>query len=136
MYFFALKVHLYTKLRKPEFVASLMNKFVINRTFWFSLQGAVESRHDSGSQEHRSFTSVNMRVFKSFLKGMLTCNLYVNDIFNGQRDRWKIRTTNVEGYKNSTSYTRGVELQISYFFNYKRSKYKGSGAGKDEQNRL
>lgn len=125
-----------SSLRKPEFVASLMNKFVINRTFWVSLQGAVDSRHDSGSQEHRSFTSVNMRVFKSFLKGMLTCNLYVNDIFNGQRERWMIRTSNVEGYKNSTSYSRGVELQVSYFFNYKRSKYKGSGAGKDEQNRL
>lgn len=123
-------------LRKPEFVASLMNKFVVSRTFWFSLQGAVDTRHDSGSQEHRSFTSVNMRVFKSFLGGMLTCNLYVNDLFNGQRDRWLIRTTRVDGYKNSTSYTRGVELQVSYFFNYKRSKYKGSGAGKEEQNRL
>lgn len=125
-----------SSLRKPEFVASLMNKFVVNQTFWVSLQGAVDTRHDSGSQEYKSFTSVNMRVYKSFLKGMLTCNLYVNDLFNGQRDRWMIRTTNVEGCKNSTSYTRGVELQVSYFFNYKRSKYKGSGAGHDEQNRL
>lgn len=77
-----------------------------------------------------------MRAFKSFLNGTLTCNLYVNDIFNGQRDRWSIRTLRVEGYKNSTSYTRGVELQLNYFFNSKRSRYKGQGAGKDEQKRL
>lgn len=123
-------------LRKPQFLASLMNRFVINKTLWFSLQGAAVSAYDSGSQEHKSYTSVNMRAFKSFLNGTLTCNLYVNDIFNGQRDRWSIRTLRVEGNKNSTSYTRGVELQLNYFFNSKRSRYKGQGAGKDEQKRL
>lgn len=123
-------------LRKPQFLASLMNRFVINKTLWFSLQGAAVSAYDSGSQEHKSYTSVNMRAFKSFLNGTLTCNLYVNDIFNGQRDCWSIRTLRVEGNKNSTSYTRGVELQLNYFFNSKRSRYKGQGAGKDEQKRL
>lgn len=123
-------------LNKPEFVISLTNKFVIGKTFWFSIQGAADSRHDSGSQEYKTFTSVNARVHKSFLDGMLSCNLYVNDIFKSQRDRWTVRTSKVSTYKDGYGYTRGVELQVSYFFNYKRSKYKGQGAGKDEQNRL
>ena len=37
---------------------------------------------------------------------------------------------------NNHSMTRGVSLQVTYNFNTTRSKYKGTGAGNEEKNRL
>lgn len=125
-----------SSLQKPDFVASLTNKYVINKKFWLSLQGALDTGHDSGSQEHKAFGIVNFRAYKSFLKGTLAFNLYVNDIFKSQREQWKIRTYSVEASKDCYNYTRSVELKVTYSFKYKKSKYKGQGAGKAEQDRL
>ena len=41
-----------------------------------------------------------------------------------------------ESTKDCYNYTRSISLQVTYNFNAKRSKYKGTGAGNDEKNRL
>lgn len=125
-----------TSLRRPEFAVNLMNKFVVNKTLWIALQGIIDSAHDSGSQEYKPFGVLNIRAYKSFYKGQLAFNLYINDLFNSQRERWMMRTNNVEINKNCDNYTRGVQLQMTYRFNVTRSKYKGTGAGNDEKARL
>lgn len=125
-----------TSLRRPELAANLMNKFVVNKTFWVALQGIIDSAHDSGSQEYKSFGTINIRVYKSFCNERLAFNLYINDLFNGQRERWMMRTHNVEINKDCDNYTRGIQLQMTYRFNVTRSKYKGTGAGNAEKSRL
>ena len=49
-----------------------------------------------------------------------------------------MRTRSVEISKDCNNYgmTRGISLQVTYKFNTTRSKYKGTGAGNDEKNRL
>ena len=70
--------------------------------------------------------------------GALAFNLTINDIFNTNMERWKMRTSSVEVSKDCNNYgmTRGIRLQVTYKFNTVRSKYKGTGAGNDEKNRL
>lgn len=38
--------------------------------------------------------------------------------------------------KDCYNYNRSVSLQVTYKFNAKRSKYKGTGAGNEEKSRL
>ena len=38
--------------------------------------------------------------------------------------------------KDCYNYTRSISLQVTYNFNAKRSKYKGTGAGDDDKTRL
>jgi len=125
-----------TSLRRPEFAVNLMNKFVMDETSWIALQGIIDSAHDSGSQEHKPFGIINLRAYKSFCKGRLALNLYVDDLFNNQRERWTMRTHSVEISKDCNNYTRGVELQLIYRFNITSSKYKGTGAGNNEKDRF
>lgn len=134
--FDASKYGFLSSLARPEYVVNLTNKFVINKSLWFSLQGYYDSLHDSGSQEGSSICAVNLRACKSFMNDNLAINLYVNDIFNSQRERWTMRTQFVETNKDCNNYVRGIQLQVTYYFNYQRSKFKGIGAGSQEKNRL
>ena len=66
----------------------------------------------------------------------LSCTLYANDIFRTSKTKmttyYAIGLTDQDVY----TYTQCVGLTLSYNFNVSRSKYKGSGAGNDEKNRL
>jgi hypothetical protein len=82
--------------------------------------------------------TVSVQAYKSFFNGALAFNLTISDIFNTNMEKWKMRTHSVENSKdcNNHSMTRGISLQVTYNFNTTRSKYKGTGAGNDEKNRL
>ena len=79
---------------------------------------------------------VNARLQKSFLKGQLSATLYANDIFRTAKTKittyYAIGKTAQEVY----TYTQQVGITLSYNFNASMSKYKGTGAGNEERNRL
>ena len=62
--------------------------------------------------------------------------LMASDIFKTWRERWTMYGQGVESSKDCYNYTRSISLQITYNFNAKRSKYRGTGAGNEEKNRL
>ena len=127
-----------SNLRRPAFLLDLNNKFVINKSCWLALRGNYSCAHDNMSQEVDAFWYVSAHVYKSFFNGALAFNLTINDIFNTNFEKWKMRTHSVEISKdcNNHSSTRGIILQVTYNFNTTRSKYKGTGAGNAEKNRL
>ncbi len=127
-----------SNLRRPAFYFDLNNKFVINKSCWLALRGKYSRAHDNMSQEVDAFWYINAQAYKSFFGGALAFNLTINDIFNTGMERWKMRTHSVEISKdcNNHSMTRGIRLQVTYNFNTTRSKYKGTGAGNAEKNRL
>lgn len=125
-------------LRRPAITATLNNRFVINKSCWLGMRGRFVSSHDNVSQEVDGYWTVSAQAYKSFLGGALAFNLTINDIFNTNMEKWKMRTHSVEVSKdcNNHSMTRGIRLQVTYNFNTTRSKYKGTGAGNDEKRRL
>ena len=125
-----------TSLRRPHLGLNLQNRFVVNKSLWFSLQGYIVSAYDGGTQEYRPKSAVNITAHKGFFDDKLSVNLYINDLFDGQRERWMIRTQEVEVSKDCNNYTRGVQLQLTYRLNTTRSKYKGTGAGNAEKSRI
>ena len=124
------------KLNKPEFSFDLKSWFVICPTMKALLQiGYTGSNHWAFMYRGSNF-AVNARLQKSFFNERLSCTLYANDIFRTARTKmttyYAIGLTDQDVY----TYTQCVGLTLSYNFNVSGSKYKGSGAGNDEKNRL
>lgn len=137
-FFDAKKYGYVTSLRRPAITVMLNNKFVINKSCWLGLRGRYVSSHDNVSQEVDDLWYVSAHAYKSFFNGALALNLTINDIFNTNFEKWRMRTHSVEISKdcNNHSDTRGISLQVTYNFNTTKSKYKGTGAGNAEKNRL
>ena len=70
--------------------------------------------YDYGFSHNAHEFNINARVQKTFLDGNLTAAFFANDIFRNLRDRWT-------GYYPVTTTA---------------NKYKGTGAGNAEKNRL
>lgn len=64
----------------------------------------------------------------------LIFSLSASDLFKGEKERWTKYGIGVENNKNCYNFTRRISL--TYNFNAKRSKYKGTGAGGEEKKRL
>ena len=124
------------KLDKPEFSFDLKNWFVINPTMKALVHANYSGSNHWAFMYRGSNFTVNARLQKSFFNERLSCTLYANDIFHTSKTKmttyYAIGLTDQDVY----TYTQCVGLTLSYNFNVSRSKYKGSGAGNDEKNRL
>ena len=124
------------KLNKPEFSFDLKSWFVINPTLKALVHVSYTgSNHWAFMYRGDSF-AVNARLQKSFLKERLSCTLYANDIFRTSKSNMTTFYAIGQTAQDVYTYTQLVGLTLSYNFNASRSKYKGSGAGNDEKNRL
>ena len=124
------------KLNKPEFSFNLNSWFVVGETAKALLQVNYTGSNHWGLMYRGSNFIVNARLQKSFLKGKLSATLYANDIFRTARNKvtsyYAIGKTAQDDY----NYTQCVGITLSYNFNASNSKYKGTGAGNEEKNRL
>ena len=124
------------KLNKPEFSFDLKSWFIIDPTAKALVQVSYTGSNHWGFMYRGSNFAVNARLQKSFLKGNLSATLYANDIF--RTSRTKVTTYYAIGktVQDVYTYSQCVGLTLSYNFNAASSKYKGTGAGNDEKNRL
>ena len=77
-----------------------------------------------------------LSVSKDFCKRRLNIKLSGNDIFNGGISRFTIYSNRFMFTKMEEDDSRCVTLSLRYRFNVTPSKYKGTGAGNSEKNRL
>ncbi len=125
-----------TKRNEPEWQINFRNWFTIDKTTKAMLYLHYSTSHDYGFNHYAHEFNVNARVQKTFLDGNLTAALFANDIFRNLRERWTgyypVTTTSKDAYV----YTQYIGASLTYNFNATRSKYKGTGAGNAEKNRL
>lgn len=123
-------------LEKPSLTATLNNRFVFSSSFsgWLQIHGGTYSSENF--MRMKPNYSVSVRLVKTFLHDSLKLNLYANDILRSIKDRWTLYGDGVTISKHAYNYAREIGLQISYNFNAVKSKYKGTGAGAAEKNRL
>ncbi len=124
------------KLNKPEFSFDLKSWFVIDPTAKALVQVSYTGSNHWGFMYRGSNFAVNARLQKSFLKGNLSATLYANDIFRTSRSKMTTYYSIGKTVQNVYTYTQCVGLTLSYNFNAASSKYRGTGAGNDEKNRL
>ena len=125
-----------TKLNKPEWQLNFRNWFTIDKTTKAMLYLHYSTSYDYGFSHNAHEFNINARVQKTFLDGNLTAALFANDIFRNLRDRWTGYYPVTTTAKDAYVYTRHIGVSLSYNFNATRSKYKGTGAGNAEKNRL
>ena len=124
------------KLNKPEFSFALNSWFEIHSTAKALVQVSYTGRNHWGFMYRGSNFIVNARLQKSFLKGRLMATLYANDIFRTAKTKLTTYYAVGKTIQDIYSYTQQIGLTLSYNFNVTGSKYKGTGAGNEERNRL
>lgn len=87
-------------------------------------------------QHSKSYFKLDIRLNKTFWNKALTVNLYALDLLRTSKERWDMYGIGVNLTKDCYNYDRTFGMTITYNFNTTRSKYKGTGAGNDEKNRL
>lgn len=79
---------------------------------------------------------LDVSISKSFLKDALTLEIKGNDLLYKCWDADLLYNQKMELLQVSKRGTRDLQLTLRYKFNTTRSKYKGTGAGNAELNRL
>jgi len=123
-------------LNKPTFNIKLKNRLVFKHDLnvLFDLNYTTNLYRYMVKQQ-QGFVA-NLRITKSFMNRRLTLNLLASDVFHTWRKKMNIYGTNMDLYKDCDSGTSQLNLTVTYRFNTTRSRYKGTGAGKAEKNRM
>ncbi len=121
---------------RPIWIAQFNNNFRLTPTLTASADFSFTSK---GDQENISLTKARYRldlsVTKSFLGDHLSVMVKGHNLLNSQdqvRLNYGARTLR----QNSRNDSREVEFTVRYKFNAAQSKYKGTGAGSSEKERL
>ena len=123
-------------LSKPLLSCSLNNSFALSETMNAAISLNASTTHADGFLMMKSGYSVNLQFDKSFANRTWIIYLSANDIFKTVKERWTMYGLGAGTTKDCYNYTRNISLQVTYNFNAKRSKYKGTGAGNEEKSRL
>ena len=121
---------------EPQFYFELDNSFTFPDGWFLNVNGNISTAaKQSYSLIHREGT-VNARLSKSFLEDALMITLTADDIFHTRyhyMDGYGVRSHILTRSYNDN---QRLGIQISYKFNATKSKYKGTGAGQSEKQRL
>ena len=123
-------------LSKPLLSCSLDNNFALSETMNAAISLNAATPNADGFLMMKSDYSVDLRFDKSFANRTWIIYLSANDIFKTSKERWTKYGLGSDTMKDCYTYTRSISLQVTYNFNAKRSKYKGTGAGNEEKSRL
>ena len=123
-------------LSKPLLSCLLNNSFALSETMNAAISLNASTTHADGFLMMKSGYSVNLQFDKSFANRTWIIYLSANDIFKTAKERWTMYGLGAGTIKDCYNYTRNISLQVTYNFNAKRSKYKGTGAGNEEKSRL
>ena len=121
----------------PMFVLQLGNIVTLPHDW---LLQADFNMHTHGYQQNAWFNCTNamlsLSVSKDFFKRRLNIKLTGNDLFNSGINRFTLYSNRMMFQKMEDNDSRCIQLSLRYRFNVTPSKYKGTGAGNAEKNRL
>ena len=113
------------------------NRFQFSKSLSCSLNLTAQTDYDEVTQHIKGYCSASAWVRKSFLDNRLALSLWARDIFRSEKERWNgYGAGGIRNSKDCYNYTQMVSLTVTYMFNYRSRKYKGTGAGNAEKQRL
>ena len=123
------------KFNKPIGSVTFRNNFKLPKGFLLDANGSYTTK---GYQKNiylaDDMIDMNASLSKSFLKDKLTLQLQAYNILNPKQ----VATvySGIRVLQNTQVMHRQVSLTVRYKFNTTRSKYKGTGAGESQKNRM
>lgn len=124
-------------MKTPVYTASLNNTIELPKDFIIALDANIQSKgaYQNIYMEHPT-GSVNLSVRKSFLKDALSVELKGTDLLDTNKDYYHLYSGDYNIYQKNSYDTREVSVTVRYKFNTTKSKYKGTGAGESQKNRM
>lgn len=123
-------------LSKPRTIIVWRNSFTLPAGFLFDVDGTYYTKgHSQNMYMGINSLNVSMGLYKSFFKERLSFQLQVTNLFETD----DVDCTIYSGIKTMTDYItnfRRISLTMRYKFNATKSKYKGTGAGESQKNRM
>ena len=119
----------------PIGIVTFRNNFKLPKGFLLDLNGTWTTKgHQNNIYLADDMIDMNASLYKSFLKDKLTVQLHANNILNPKQ----VATiySGIRVMQNAQVMHRQVSLTLRYKFNTTRSKYKGTGAGESQKNRM
>lgn len=125
------------RLNRPIFMGNFNNAFSLPCGITLSVDYRYQSKGNTmnvylAKEQH----VLDVSISKSFLKDALTLEIKGNDLLYKCWDADLLYNQKMELLQVSKRGTRDLQFTLRYKFNTTRSKYKGTGAGNAELNRL
>ena len=123
-------------LNKPVAMFRFNNTFDTKWAMFSVMMTYITKGYEENHYIYKPMFNTDLSIYKGFLKDCLTLQLYVNDVF-GTNDSHiigkygKLKETVFDEFSTSK-----ISLTVRYKFNTTRSKYKGTGAGDSQKNRM
>ena len=123
---------------QPMLSLQLGNIVTLSHDWLVQADFNVHTHGDTGSNANFDCTNpiLSLSVSKDFCKRRLNIKLSGIDLFNGGINRFTLYSNRMMFRKTEDNDSRCVTLSLRYRFNVTPSKYKGTGAGNAERNRL
>ncbi len=124
-------------LDNPIFTASFNNTWELPLGFMLGLDSYIQSAgatQNIYSEKPNGY--VNLLLRKSFLNDALSIELRGNDIFNTNKIGYSMYSGDYYLYQKSAWDRQEFAVTVRYKFNTAKSKYKGTGAGDSQKNRM
>jgi hypothetical protein len=124
------------RMNAPIFLGQMANTFQFTSTLIGDLTMKFTSKGDDKNISlMRNMFQTNISLTKTFFEQRLSIRLAGYDLFHA-RQKIKLYNQQMQLVQDNSLDTRYAEITIRYKFNAARSKYKGTGAGNAEKNRL
>lgn len=123
-------------LNKPVAMFRFNNTFDTKWAMFSVMMTYITKGYEENHYIYKPMFNTDLSIYKGFMKDCLTLQLYVNDVF-GTNDSHiigkygKLKETIFDEFSTSK-----ISLTVRYKFNTTRSKYKGTGAGNSQKNRM
>lgn len=123
-------------LNKPVAMFRFNNTFDTKWAMFSVMMTYITKGYEENHYIYKPMFNTDLSIYKGFLKDRLTLQLYVSDVF-GTNDSHiigkygKLKETVFDEFSTSK-----ISLTVRYKFNTTRSKYKGTGAGDSQKNRM
>ena len=123
-------------LNKPVAMFRFNNTFDTKWAMFSVMMTYITKGYEENHYIYKPMFNTDLSIYKGFLKDCLTFQLYVNDVF-GTNDSHiigkygKLKETIFDEFSTSK-----ISLTVRYKFNVTRSKYKGTGAGQSQKDRM
>ena len=124
------------KMNSPMTIARFNNAINLPFDSWLNADFSWRSAGDTENIHLAQSWQFDISLYKAFWNDRLTVKLACTDLFGSIRQKATIYSDIREIYLDKRLDTRNLELTVRYNFNVTPSKYKGTGAGNAEKNRL
>lgn len=122
---------------EPLFSFEMNNNFKLPHSWFINLSGNVSTNAKQSAGRKKCMGDVQFRVSKNFFKNdALKVMLVLRDLLH--TGYYYFDANGTQSHRKTTQYSDNQEIGINvrYTFNATNSKYKGSGAGNSEKQRL